>query len=159
MTSVISERLPYTSSLIKNPTYVVVIANRIVEMSRDHPFFPEKFRLIQESHTMITAKEAKNNVTNSDVTLQNFLENNFAKQIRELSLVGVNKYKFHIGAQETWKTISTGGFERRVVCELRQLGFMAEYGFHGEKYVPPGLRDDHDGSGPEYRNYGYIVSW
>ncbi len=30
---------------------------------------------------------------------------------------------------------------------------------YGEKYVPPGLRDDHDGSGPEYRNYGYIVSW
>ena len=47
----------------------------------------------------------------------------------------------------------------RVSSKLESLGFKVTIERYGDKYVPRGLRDDYDGTGPMYQNYGYVIDW
>lgn len=65
----------------------------------------------------------------------------------------------HIGAEPSYQNISPNPFQQSVMEELKKLGYQVKFGSFGDKYVPRGLADDYNGSGPEHKNYGFEISW
>jgi hypothetical protein len=48
---------------------------------------------------------------------------------------------------------------KAVLAKLIELGYSASIEKDGAPYVPRGLADDFDNSGPMHTNYGFKISW
>lgn len=108
---------------------------------------------------MITAKEAKNLYDQSGSEVQEYLERFIEHKIIKAAESGKREYIDHLDAEEISKVPNILSLHKAVVLELIRLGYSAEIVSYGDQYVPAGLRDDYDGSGPMYQNYGIEIKW
>lgn len=108
---------------------------------------------------MISAKEAREMYEKSNARIAKYLETDVEPHVLKAVEVGKCQCSVYIGAEPSYKSISPNPFQQSVIEELKKLGYRVRFGSFGEKYVPRGLADDHDGSGPEHTNYGFEISW
>jgi len=107
---------------------------------------------------MITAKEAKALVENSDEAVNVFIQQNFANQIKQLATHGKHELFHMLGSNPVGLPFKADAKSERTVLTLTALGYNASISSDGMSYVPRGLADDDD-NGPEYQNYGILVRW
>ena len=107
---------------------------------------------------MINAQEAKLLAETCDVSVNDFIDVNFSKQIREAAELGKHEYIHNMGSELTYTTIRPTVLQQLYINRLKSFGFHARLAFYSVSYVPQGLSDD-DGNGPKHRNVGIIVSW
>jgi hypothetical protein len=109
---------------------------------------------------MISAKEAKELCEKSEVALDKFLNSTIKNAIIEAANKGNLTTNIYIGSCPSHNSIDKEitCFYGLVIEKLIKLGYTASIDYYGGKYVPKGLQDNY-GDGPEYRNYGFIISW
>lgn len=113
---------------------------------------------------MITAKEARALYDKSGAEIQDYLTHNIEKQIIGCSEGGKKYYIHYLGAEQ-WTCPNPSRLIQGVIDELKRLGYVIQYGFYGEKYVPCTLAgdddddDDDNDDGSMYQNYGITIGW
>lgn len=108
---------------------------------------------------MITANEAKQLVENSAKNVDDYIEKEFSQHIRALSIQGLREFIKHLGAIEPLKEFKLTAIEKAAINKLQKLGYSVRVERYGNSYVPLGLQNDFDASGPLHTNYGIIVEW
>lgn len=110
---------------------------------------------------MISAAEAKKIWEESESELTRFLVEQAEPVILKAAQAGKCSVIIHLNAKESNmnRRIQETAVETRYVERLKELGYTAAIVAYGDPYVPAGLRDEYDGSGPEYMNYGIEVRW
>ena len=81
------------------------------------------------------------------------------QKVEEAAKKGETSVQIYIDAIDSWSTWENTPGMIRVSSKLESLGFKVTIERYGDKYVPRGLRDDYDGTGPLHQNYGYIIDW
>ena len=109
---------------------------------------------------MITAKTAKELYDNSGHEVEQFLKSQVKPLVIKAASSGKLKITIHLGslAQFDYLDSKITPLHNAVVEKLKTLGFMCSIECYGDKYVPPGLRDD-DGNGPIHQNFGIYIEW
>jgi hypothetical protein len=110
---------------------------------------------------MITAKQARDNVENSNTYLQVFFEkidyliDTASKEGRtqvHLDIIGL------CDCVKVGSHILPNAKQVRIMDELKSIGYNADLESWGDHYVPRGLQDDH-GNGPNHVNLAILVRW
>jgi len=109
---------------------------------------------------MITAKATKEIYDNSGHEIEQFLKRQVEPLVIKAASSGKLNVIIHLGSLEQFDYLDSKitPLHNGVVEKLIALGFMCHIECYGDKYVPPGLRDD-DGNGPVHRNFGIYIGW
>ena len=85
------------------------------------------------------------------------------EKVKELSEVGKREYAIYEtgywSAEPTLRIPGPTEAQRLLMTCLRKYGYFAELLRDGETYVPRGLADDYDNSGPEHQNWCIVIRW
>ena len=81
------------------------------------------------------------------------------QEVEKAARKGETSTKVYIGSQEAHLVIEVSEYTKRIIDRLDSLGFESGVNYYGSSYVPRGLEDDYDRSGPIYKNYGILISW
>lgn len=81
------------------------------------------------------------------------------REIEKAARKGETSTEVYIGSQEADLVIEVSEDTKRIIDHLDSLGFQSGVNYYGSSYVPRGLEDDYDRSGPIYKNYGILISW
>lgn len=107
---------------------------------------------------MINAQQAKQLYEESGVEVRRYLDIEIEPQVIKAAKEGKRKVVIHVGSIEVWNDLKLNSVHQGVISGLKELGYDAFFGTYGESYVPRGLADA-VGDGPQYLNYGFIISW
>jgi hypothetical protein len=106
---------------------------------------------------MINAQEAKTLYDKSGTEVQDYLTYNVEDKIIDHAARGKRYYIHDIGSSRA-PLPKIPPLMQGVIDELKRLGYVVQYGFYGESYVPRGLADD-SGEGPSFQNIGVTIGW
>ena len=81
------------------------------------------------------------------------------RKVEEAAKEGNTSVQIYIDAIDEGSTWVNTPEMIRVSSKLESLGFKVTIERYGDKHVPHRLRDDYNGTGPLYQNYGYIIDW
>ena len=81
------------------------------------------------------------------------------REIEKAARKGETSTEVYIDSQEAHLVIEVSEDTKRVIDRLDSLGFQSGVNYYGSSYIPRGLADDYDGSGPLYMNYGILIDW
>lgn len=81
------------------------------------------------------------------------------REIEKAARKGETSTKVYIDSQEADLVIEVSEDTKRIIDRLDSLGFQSGVNYYGSSYIPRGLADDYDGSGPLHMNYGILISW
>lgn len=81
------------------------------------------------------------------------------REVEEAAKEGKTSVQIYIDAIDSWSTWVNTPEMIRVSSKLESLGFKVTIERYGDKYIPRGLQDDYNGTGPMYQNYGYVINW
>ena len=81
------------------------------------------------------------------------------QEVEKAARKGETSVEVYIGSQEAHLVIEVSEDTKRIIDRLDSLGFQSGVNYYGSSYIPRGLADDYDRSGPIYKNYGILISW
>lgn len=106
------------------------------------------------------AKEARVLTDNSDTRMNEILETQIFKNIKEQAEKGKSQYIYYVDACEfTAAMPEKTAIQLMIIDKLKSLGYGTEWSKYGSTYIPRGLVDNYHGTGPQYINYGIIIRW
>ena len=106
------------------------------------------------------ANEARALTDNSDAKANEILETQIFKNIKEYAEKGKSQYIYYVDSCEISAAMPAQTVTQKMITDkLKALGYWAEWSEYGDSYIPRGLADNYDGSGPAYMNYGIIIRW
>ena len=81
------------------------------------------------------------------------------QEVEKAARKGETSVEVYIGSQEAHLVIEVSEDTKRIIDHLDSLGFESGVSYYVGSYIPRGLADDYDGSGPLYMNYGILIDW
>lgn len=114
---------------------------------------------------MISASTCRQIVELSDATVDKILER-LSPKVEAAATAGKRTYSIYEDGLWEGVNVTFGAspkptpLQLRVIEKLKAHGFLsAKLSADGDKYIPRGLADDFDGTGPDYQNFCIVISW
>ena len=108
---------------------------------------------------MISASEAKALYDDSGAEVDEYLRYKIEPEVKAAATQGARKVFHYLGSRNVFTHPQPDPLHLHIIEKLRELGYAALWmDSEGESYVPRGLADD-NGNGPQYQNYGILISW
>lgn len=110
---------------------------------------------------MLTATEAKKLYDESGQEVKDFLDHKVEKQVINAAEGGQRHVFIDIGSLGPFDHLDQRitPLNKAILIKLKELGYRASIEKDGAPYVPCGLADDFDNSGPMHTNYGFRICW
>lgn len=111
---------------------------------------------------MLTAQDALTLATRDEVAVENLLKQ-LDPLVRAAATAGKRCYEINIpgwtACETFWMERTADAKTKLAMNALKKLGYTANWGPVGTPYVPVGLKDDYDGSGPMHCNLAITIRW
>lgn len=106
---------------------------------------------------MISARDAVKLFEESEGRLNQYLDTEIEKKVRDAAINGKRKVEILLGCEPEYFTPRPDQFQLAVIARLKKQGFAVNFSQYGESYIPRAYEDNENAV--KHCNYGYVISW